>query len=218
VGGGAAGGRGMPPRGTGSCSTEVVDWYGGRWQIEALQAVEANRQEAGRIAKEIAQRAALHPTERIILTAQSGGCALAVWAMEDLPPGVRVDSLVLISPALSPGYDLSRALSHLTASTSSGAHLSGRAFVFTDKNDMFILGWGTRTFGTSDGKHCDAAGLGGFVEPAGADAQQYAKLRSLPYQRDWLRYGNIGGHATALSPFFGEDVVAPLVVGDAAED
>jgi hypothetical protein len=210
--------EGMTQRGTGSCSTEVVDWYGGRRQIEALQAIGANRLAAGRIASEIVRRAAMHPTERIILTAQSGGCALAVWAMEDLPPGVRVDSLVLISPALSPGYDLSRALSHLTGSASAGAHLSGRAFVFTDENDKFILGWGTRTFGTSDGMHCDAAGLGGFVEPAGADAEQYAKLRSLPYQRDWLRYGNIGGHATALSPFFGENVVAPLVVGDAVEE
>jgi pimeloyl-ACP methyl ester carboxylesterase len=205
--------QGMTQRGTGPCTTEVVDWFGGRSQIEALQAIGANRVTAKKIAGQIAERAALHPDERIILTAQSGGCALAVWAMEDLPASVRVDSLVMISPSISPEYDLSRALAHLTQT-----HLSGRAFVFTDESDWLILGWGTQTFGTSDGRHCEAAGRCGFVQPSSADPQQYSKLQTLPYRTDWLRYGNIGGHATAMSPFFGQDVIAPLVVGEAAVD
>jgi hypothetical protein len=33
-----------------------------------------------------------------------------------------------------------------------------------------------------------------------------------------MRYGNIGGHAAAMSPYFGQDVVAPLVVGDSVQE
>lgn len=186
------------------CAMQVVDWFGGRRQIAALQAIPQNRATAHQIAAQIARRAAQHPGERIILTAVSGGCALSIWTLEDLPPSVHVDSLVMIAPALSRHYDLSRAL----------AHVRGRAFVFTDPGDIFILRWGTQTFGTSDGLHSEAAGRRGFSAPTGAAKNQYAKLRTLPYRLAWLKYGNIGGHATAMSPYFGRDFIAPLVADD----
>lgn len=197
-------GDGLAECGQRPSTLEVLDWRGGRHDIEALQAIQANQLEAQRIAGHIAERVAARPGDRLLMTAQSGGCALAVWTLENLPKDVQVESLVLIAPAFSPGYDLSKALSHVR----------GHAYVFVDENDWFILGWGTRKYGTSDGAHVDGAGRRGFVEPVGADSWQYAKLRTVPYRLSWVMHADFGGHDGAMSPVFAHDVVAPLVAFD----
>jgi len=198
--------NGLADRHPGPMNLEVIDWRGGRRDLDALQAVQANHTSAKQIAQSVAERATNRPGERLLVTAQSAGCASAVWMLENLPDNIRVDSLVLIAPALSPGYDLSKAL----------AHVRGRAYVFTNENDAFILGWGTRTYGTSDGLHVDGAGRRGFVQPPGADPTQYAKLRTLSYRLSWLWHADFGGHDGAMSPLFAHDVIAPLVAADPA--
>jgi len=182
--------------------SEIFDWICGDPFIHALQAYDRNHREAQRLAALITERHRNEPHTRLIVTAESGGCAPAVWMLEALPDDVRIDTLVLISPALSEGYDLSNALKHVR----------GPAYVFTSHNDDFILGWGTRTFGTSDGLHLDAAGRDGFLEPAGSDPAEYAKLIQLPYRSEWVRYLNFGGHSQAMSPAFGKYVIAPMIV------
>ena len=69
-------------------------------------------------------------------------------------------------------------------------------------------------FGTIDGIKCDAAGECGFQQPDAAEATQYAKLTQMPYNSDWMHYGNDGDHIGTLSRQFAEHVLAPLVMGE----
>ena len=61
-------------------------------------------------------------------------------------------TVFLLASALSPEYDLSKAL----------GHVRGKVYVFTSPGDSLVLGTGTRLFGTIDGIKSDAAGLNGL--------------------------------------------------------
>jgi hypothetical protein len=87
-------------------------------------------------------------------------------------------------------------------------------YVFTSEGDWFVLGWGTSTFGTVDGKKCQAAGRGGFVMPKSADTAAYKKLVQLPYDIRWMKYFNFGDHTGAMSPSFARHFLSPLLVKD----
>lgn len=181
--------------------SDVYDWTGRRFPIDVLQSVDRNRKEAKNVAAHIAKMRRDHPDARIVISAESGGTGVAVWALEDLPSDVVVDAVVLIAPALSPEYDLSAALKHVR----------GAMHVFTSEQDNFILAWGTERYGTIDGKHVQAAGRFGFVQPKSADATQYAKLVQVPHQSTWWKYWNFGGHGGGMSPAFAKYVIAPLI-------
>jgi hypothetical protein len=182
--------------------SDLYDWTGSGGPMKALQDVDHARAEALVVAGMIAQWRRAHPDTRLILSGASGGAGPAVWALEALPPDVRVDELILVSPALARDYDLSKALQRIT----------GRAHVFASEGDNLILGWGTRTYGTIDRRHVESAGLRGFSVPAGADERLYAtKLMAMPYRTEWRRYWNFGGHAHAMSPSFARHVIAPIV-------
>jgi pimeloyl-ACP methyl ester carboxylesterase len=179
----------------------VYDWTENDPGIGALVSYQRNQAEAGRIADLIVAHAKADPGAPIDLTAHSGGCGLAVWALEKLPADVSVETVLLMAPALSPTYDLSKSLHHV----------QGRMYVFSSRIDGIVLDAGTRVFGTIDGIRTEAAGFGGFVQPAGADAAMYGKLVGMPYRSDWMRYGNFGEHIGALSRPFAEAVLAPLL-------
>lgn len=184
---------------------EAYDWTTPFTWIGALHAYAHNRAEARMIAGHIAAKLKEDPQARIILTAWSGGCQIIVWALEDLPPEAKVQSVVMIAPAIRPNYDLSRAL----------AHVRGSMFACTSPGDWFILGWGTRVFGASDGTHTNAAGMVGFSMPPGADIAVYKKLVQLRYAAAWLRYGNLGGHNGGISAGFAREILAPKLKADA---
>jgi hypothetical protein len=181
--------------------SELYDWTGRRWPITVLQSVERNRVESKKVAEQIVALRRAHPDARIVISSESGGAGPTVWALEDLPDDVFVDAVVLIAPALSPDYDLSAAL----------RHVRGNCHAFISADDNFILDWGTRTYGTIDGKNVDAAGHCGFVTPAGADEVEYAKLVQVPHRSAWAKYWNFGGHGGAMSPAFAKHVIAPLI-------
>ena len=67
-------------------------------------------------------------------------------------------------------------------------------------------------FGTIDGVKSEAAGKVGFTMPDGGDARQYAKLVQYPFDRGWMKYGNLGDHIGMLNPEFSQHVLAPLVL------
>lgn len=180
---------------------QVYDWTDHDPGLHALHAYERNRAQAQKIADMILAHVKADPTAPIYLTAHSGGCGLAVWALEELPPDVQVDTLLLLAPALSPDYDLSAAL----------RHVRNHAYAFTSMNDNVVLGAGTRMFGTIDGVRCDAAGMGGFIMPSGADSQAYKKLIACPYEPGWVQYDDWGDHIGALSRPFAAAVLAPLL-------
>ena len=52
-----------------------------------------------------------------------------MWALEKLPDDVMVDDLVMVASALSPQYDLSKALKHVR----------GKAYAFNSMLDVLIL-------------------------------------------------------------------------------
>ena len=184
--------------------TELYDWTcNDRW-IGALQAIGRNHGEAIKVADRIAGKLRADPSGKVVLTAESGGTGIAVWALERLPPGMMVDEVLLIAPALSPDYDLSAAL----------RHVRGRAFYFDSPADTLMLGFGTRLYGTIDGKRTVAAGLVGFRAPARSDAYQYRKLVEMKYEPGWLWLGNFGNHTGAMSFAFARQYLAPMLLRD----
>lgn len=184
-------------------AVEIYDWTGNSPGIPALLNHTRNMEQAQKIADKIAAHAHEHPDGEILLVSHSGGTGLAVWALEDLPADVKVDTLLLLSPALSPTYDLTKALSHVR-----------HAYAFTSPNDLLVLGAGTSLFGTIDGKKCESAGKCGFERPDSGDKQQYAKLISRAYDSAWMKYGNIGDHIGSMAPAFAAAVLTPLLMKD----
>ncbi len=65
---------------------------------------------AADIAQHICAYQDAYPGRHVNLVAQSGGSGVAVFAAEALPEGREVDRIVLLGAALSPTYNLSRAL------------------------------------------------------------------------------------------------------------
>lgn len=182
---------------------ETYDWTEHDPGLNALRALKRNQAEAAKIADLIVYKIHADPSAHIILTGHSGGTGLAVWALEKLPADVKIDTLLLLSSALSPDYDLSKALSHIR----------GNCYSFFSENDVLVLAAGTKLFGTIDGKYTESAGEFGFVLPPTADAAQYAKLIQKPYDRSWMQYGNIGDHIGPMHRSFSEHVLAPLLFG-----
>jgi len=179
----------------------VYDWTENDPGIDALHARNRNLQEAQQIADLITTHAHSDPHSKIFVTAHSGGCGVAVWALELLPADVSVDTVLLMAPALSPGYDLTKALSHVRT----------HVYAFSSIHDVLILYTGTKLFGTIDGVLTQAAGFSGFVEPAGANATEYLKLVPEPYQNAWMKLNNWGDHVGPMSRAFAQHVLAPLL-------
>src|SRR5688572_27488537 len=180
----------------------IYDWTCKDPGIPALHNRQRNLEQADLIAQRITKQFRAAPGVPIYLTCHSGGAGPAVWALEKLPAGVSVRSLVMISPALSPGYDLSAALSRV----------SGKAYCFYSEADDMVLGTGTKLFGTIDGVRTDAAGRVGFTRPPNADDRQYAKLIAKPYEPAWARLGNIGGHVGAMTTPFAHAIIGPIML------
>lgn len=216
----------------GGVATRAVafDWTEEDPGLGALTALDRNKREAKRIASLILNQRRRQPDVAIVFTSHSGGAGLMAWALEDLPPGVTVDTAVFIAPALSPGYDLSVALKHVT----------GKVYVLWSKRDKLVLRTGTEMFGTIDRVQTAAAGNVGFLRPgedgtavatpstrpAGlpkdqpipsrvvkfADPTQYQKLVGVPYDPAWRRLSNNGSHIGPMREPFAEGVIAPLIL------
>ena len=146
----------------------------------------------------------------MFLVGKSGGSGMVVRALERLPEDT-VEAAVLLAPALSPGYDLTRALRAVRR----------EMVVFWSPLDLIVLGLGTRVFGTIDRVNAVSAGLVGFRRPEALDEPgkaQYAKLRQVRWRPIMARTGYLGGHVGPDSPAFLRRYVVPLLrVGDASD-
>ena len=180
---------------------EPLDWPGEEAGLVALTASKRHREQAARIAEMIVAAARQHPGVPITVSAHSAGSGIIAWALEQLPDGVQIDRLLFVAPALSPQYDLSRAL----------AHVRDKAYVFYSPYDSAVLGIGTKMFGTVDGVKGEASGKLGFTPPPSADQRQYEKLVQVPYRSEWIKLGNIGDHIGGMSRPFSRAVLAPLL-------
>ena len=180
---------------------EIYDWTSTDVGLNALYARERHQREADVVAKKITQRFRADPRTRIYLSGHSGGTGIALWALERLPPDVKVESLLMLASAMSPTYDLSPAL----------RHVRGKAYALHSPYDP-VLGVGTRMFGTIDGVKTDAAGRVGFTKPPNAaDPLQYQKLVLIGFDPAWIRLSNIGDHIGPMMRPFAREVLAPLL-------
>lgn len=174
----------------------------GRWHAD-LTNVPNHEAKAALIAAEVAVLAERRAGAPAFLVGKSGGTGLVVRALEALPAD-SVEVAVLLSPALSPGYDLSGALRAVRR----------EMVVFWSPLDMVVLGLGTRIFGTVDRVNSVSAGLVGFRPPEGLDEAglaQYRKLRQVRWRPTMVRTGYLGGHVGPDSPAFLRKYVLPLL-------
>jgi hypothetical protein len=140
----------------------------------------------------------------VYFIAKSGGTAIALTALAQLPPN-SVERCVLLSSAVSPDYDLVPALCAVRTELVS----------FWSPRDKVILGLGTSIFGTADGVMGQSAGLVGFRMPDNADGEivlQYRKLRQVEWDSTMRKTYNFGTHIGTSMPQFVRNYVVPLVV------
>ncbi|HEX3358595.1 MAG TPA: hypothetical protein VHS31_16590 [Tepidisphaeraceae bacterium] len=179
---------------------ELYDWTGADRGLMALMQEQRHAKQSEIVAKMLAQKAHAFPGIQITVTSHSGGCGIAVWALEKLPDDVVIENLLMMQSALSPDYDLSKALRHVH-----------HAYSLYSELDSVVLGTGTRTAGTVDGVYSDAAGRVGYKMPATADARQYQKLKQFEYQDEWMQYGDIGDHIGPMRYRFAKSMIVPLL-------
>jgi alpha-beta hydrolase superfamily lysophospholipase len=186
-------------------TTWIVRWgHGlGRWYADLTDADECETR-AGDVAETIRLFRARRPEAPIFLVGKSGGCAVMVKALERLD-APDVERAVLLAPALSPGYDLTRALGNVRS----------EVVVFWSPLDVFFLGLGTGVFGTSDRVWGKGAGLVGFRTPSPGDdparLAAYRKLRQVRWSPGMSSTGYLGGHLGPDSPRFLARYVVPLL-------
>jgi pimeloyl-ACP methyl ester carboxylesterase len=188
---------------------KVVPWgHGfGRWHADLTNAANHERH-AREITDSILRFHAESPSAAVFLVGKSGGTGLVVKALEQLPENV-VEAAVLLSPALSPAYDLTLALRAVRR----------EVVVFWSPLDVIVLGLGTRIFGTVDRIKSVSAGLVGFRRPTPGDDRcedPYRKLRQVRWRLGMATTGYLGGHVGPDNPAFLRKYVVPLLrVGDA---
>jgi pimeloyl-ACP methyl ester carboxylesterase len=181
---------------------QIYDWTGPDRGLVSLGSTTRHASESAKVAEMITSIARAEPKRKIIITAHSGGAAIAVWALEKLPSDLHIDTLLMMQPALSPTYDLSGAL----------RHVRGHAYALYSVHDP-VLGPGTKLLGTMDRVRTEAAGAVGFTEPRTLAAhEQYRKLTQFEYQESWMRYGDIGDHIGPMRRSFAKNMLAPLLL------
>jgi hypothetical protein len=184
----------------------LVPWgHGvGRWYADLTNA--ANRDAKARLIADTVERyQADWPGDPVFLVAKSGGSGVVVKALELLEK-TMVERVVLLAPALSPAYDLTGALRAVRR----------EIVVFWSPLDVFVLGAGTRLFGTIDRVKTVSAGLVGFRTPSLgnlglAPGQSYGKLRQVRWRPRMATTGYFGGHLGPDSPMFLRKYVVPLL-------
>lgn len=172
-----------------------------------LTRLDRNRRRGVDLAKQIMAYQDEYPGRPVRIIGHSGGCGVAVFAAEALPAERSVHSLVLLSGALSPMYDLSRALARVRR---------GILATYSHK-DHLVLGWGTRLFGTTDRRFCPASGCVGFQVPRDgeADGELYRKLTQIQWHPGMIKEcSHWGGHITSACEEFLVSHISPWLNGE----
>ncbi|MCI0456083.1 MAG: hypothetical protein L0Z62_03765 [Gemmataceae bacterium] len=155
-----------------------------------------------RLAVQVAAYRRHYPWLRIYLVGHSAGTAVVLAAAEHLPPGT-VDRILLLSPSVSPDYDLRLAL----ACAREGID------AFVSEHDRVILGLAMRVVGTADRKWGPAAGQVGFrpVVATATDSTMYCRLRVRHWHPSQNWTGHYGGHYGNSRVNFLRAAVLPLL-------
>ncbi|MCG3129428.1 MAG: hypothetical protein FLDDKLPJ_00155 [Phycisphaerae bacterium] len=176
--------------------TVLFDWHAGLRGdlLTDLMWRRKNEVAACRLARDIRALQRRSPGRLIHVAAYSGGCGVAVFAAERLREDHPIASMLLLAPAISPTYDLTAALGRVQC-----------CVVGVSRRDRFLLGLGTRLFGTIDRVRTASAGQTGFIpprptDPDGADA--YRRLQQVYWEPAWSARHHHGGHTGWINPHF----------------
>lgn len=144
-----------------------------------LRAYERNLETARQIAAELASWRRAHPDELLYVVGYSGGGGMALLMAEALAEDVMIDRLVLVAPAISPGYAVEEILPRVRELVVS----------YASERDLQV-GWGTRTFGTIDRKRTASAGAVGFelTHPKIVEWRWSSEARELGHRGNHLSY------------------------------
>lgn len=160
---------------------------------------------AAGIRDELVQYMDAHPGAPVVLVGHSGGGGIAVLVAEKMPPGKKLDAVVLLSASISSAHDMAEALTHVR-----------RGIVnFYNRDDGALLGLGTVLLGNIDGLHGPSAGLIGFDPPAAHRSEQHKRTYTKLYQVEIKRDMVVGGdtHTAVTQPGFVASYVAPWADG-----
>ncbi len=166
-------------------------WF--RWQtpIPGLMLVDLmwrsrNQRNAQILADKLIAMHRDQPQSKIHVVSYSGGTGVAVFTLELLDGRVPIETLLLFAPAISSSYNLAPALRSVN-----------RAYAMISPRDTWLLGAGTRLFGTMDRKRVRSAGLVGFSVPPNLtpeDRQTYDRFQVIEWSEDLRRFDHSGGH------------------------
>jgi predicted alpha/beta hydrolase family esterase len=140
------------------------------------------------------------PDGQITLVGHSAGCGVILDALKHLPAGQQVDTVILLAPAVSKGYDLTASLDHVR----------GKMHAFYSDRDQLLLRFSVCLTGTYDHVWSNAAGYAGFVDAAQLPDNLRPHLVQHSYEKDWKQLGHLGGHFGYRSPRFAAEILAPL--------
>ncbi|MFO0839476.1 MAG: hypothetical protein U1D55_13250 [Phycisphaerae bacterium] len=152
------------------------------------QALRINARLAGTtLSSTIRQYVDRYPGKPVNLVGLSAGTGIALWALEDLPPGYQVDNVVLLSGSIYYRRDISKAL----------PHIKGKIYNYYSSNDIILAG-PMKIFGTIDGVFGeDGAGAVGLSPPSGKD-----RVVNISWRPEFASYGYVGGHVDSTrAPF-----------------
>jgi len=186
---------------------EIWDWTSGSLFcfLDHLSGWKRNARAGKRIADRIVAYQRKYPGRPVHLIGHSGGGAIALLALNQLPESSRVTSTILLAAAVSPEFDLTRALERC----------SEGIWNFSTPLDLLYLGAGTRIWGTVDRVYCTAAGASGFRIPEEATPAQrrlyQQRLRECPYDFRMAASFNFGGHFGCVNRVFIAEWIAPLL-------
>ena len=181
------------------------------WSVLANPAIDQTlrlnaRLAGGRVAKAIEQYIDKYPGKPISVVGLSAGTGIAMWAMQDLKPGYKVDNVVLLSSSLHHTFDARPALEHVR----------GKVYVYYSNLDAVLAG-PMKIFGTIDGVY-GGTGVGevGLKSPGGQE-----RIVNIGYKSTYRKYGYFGGHTDSTAMAFVENVLSKHLVradGEAAPD
>jgi pimeloyl-ACP methyl ester carboxylesterase len=177
-------------------STEMIGFYTGLREAGVNQAIESTRWTlpwesslarpafwekfpdwARQEAERIAAYQLAHPGAPITLLGYSGGCMAAIMVAAQMPEGSAVDRVLLLSPGVSPDYDLQPTL----------AKVRDRVIVYWSPKEVQLGGALLQVLGTVDGNYTQAAAFTGFN-------QTDPKLEQIEWSEEMAAFGNNGDH------------------------
>lgn len=163
-----------------------------------------NQKKGKELARRIARRRRAFPQHDLHVMGLSAGTAVIVFALEQLPPGVTVDNVVLFASSISADHDLSLAMEHV----------NGHLYATSSPHDE-ILG-GLRI--NADGQTGRPAGLDGLRIPSRVKRyDHYTRVVNLAWRPAYIEMGWSGSHTGVTDHQFVRDVIAPRVLSTGAE-